>query len=200
MPAPETDGRPLISFDLDGVLVRPPGGRNLTMGRNLSPRPADAAALRHRGEAQPSRWDRLLMRTYYRARYAGRSPMAGAAALLEAAAQRHRLIALSGRSWRGRAQTERWLQKHGLRQRLRAVVLNDTRLPAAQFKLEAAQRLAVGRHVDDDAATAALLAQAGIPVDLIDWPCNRGLAFPAGVQRWADLAALAEALRAADEC
>ena len=51
------------------------------------------------------------------------------------------------------------------------------------------------RHVEDDPATAALLARAGLTVDLIDWPRSRSLTLPAGVTRRASLAALADALR-----
>ena len=187
--------RPLLSIDIDGVLARPPLGRVFNMRRDLDLEPAPVAGVQARGEAPPTLADRLLMATYYRVRYAGRGPMPGALEMVEAAGVGYRLVALSGRNWRGRAATEAWLRRYGLRAAFEAVRLNDTGLSSARFKRWAVERLGAVRHVDDDPATAALVARAGVPVDLVDWPGNRGLAYPPGVTRHAGLLALAEALR-----
>ena len=190
----EGEERPLLSFDLDGVLARPPFGRNLTINRDEQRRD-DPSQAREMPPPPVGWWDRLLMATYYRLRYAGRGPMPGARGAVEAAASHYRVIVLSGRSWRGRRRTEAWLDRWGILAHLEGVVLNHTGEPSARFKVGIARGLGVRRHVEDDAATAALLANAGVQVDLIDWPGNRELAFPPGVTRRADLAALAENLR-----
>ena len=64
-----------------------------------------------------------------------------------------------------------------------------------RFKEAVCAQLGIARHIEDDPATAALLARNGVAVDLVDWPRSRGLALPAGVTRRRDLAELAAALR-----
>lgn len=192
---PEGEERPLLSFDLDGVLARPPFGRNLTINRNVQRRCDPGQAREIPAPPTVGWWDRLLMATYYRLRYAGRGPMPGAREAVEAATARYRVIVLSGRSWRGRRRTEAWLDRWGILPHLEGVVLNHTGKPSVRFKLGIARQLGVRRHVEDDAATAALLARAGVQVDLIDWPGNRDLAFPPGVTRRVELGALTESLR-----
>ncbi len=187
--------RPLLSFDLDGVLAAPPLGRNLTMNRRLDMSPPE----REIAQRRLSAWDRVLMATYYRVRYSGRGPMPGALDAVATAAERHRVILISGRDRRGRLATEAWLDRHGFLSLFEDVLLNDSGLPPADFKYLTARRLGVRRHVEDDAGTAALLARAGIAVDLIDWPRNRGLTLPPGVTRRADLAALQQAIAAKAE-
>lgn len=188
------DARPLLSFDLDGVLARPLPGASLTMNRHVDLQPIVTTRVPRR-ERAPSLADRILANTYYRVRYAGRGVLPGALDALTAAAGSYRIIVLSGRSFRGRARTEAWLDRHGLLAPLDAVVLNDTGLASPHFKRLVAADMGIVRHVDDDAATAALLARTGLAVDLIDWPRNRGLSYPAGVTRRDGLADLARALR-----
>ena len=199
------DERPILSFDIDGVLARPPLNQDLTMNRDvrMAPAPEGAGptgAAELEGPGRPaSAWDRLLMESFYRVRYLRRGAMPGAAEVVRAAAASYRVIVLSARDWRGRESTLGWLRRHEVLPQLELVVLNDSarfgrRLSSARFKERACARLGVRRHVDDDAATAALLARSGVAVDLIDWPRSRGLAFPAGVRRWDDLAGLRAAL------
>lgn len=190
--APATALRPLMAFDLDGVLARPPFGRNLTIRRDLTLTPGSPADGPVPGPGRSlSLQDRLLRATYYRARYWNRPPMRHAHAALIAATRDHRVIILTARNWRGRAMTEAWLRRHRLAHLVDALYCNDTGLPSPQFKRLMVERLGVVRHVDDDAATAALIARGGVPVDLIDWPRNRDLSYPEGVSRHADLEALA---------
>ena len=189
--------RPLISFDLDGVLVRPPFGWNPAMRRYAQISP-DYVGTRTSAPHASTRWDRVLGATYYRARYARRRLMPGAREALEAAAGRYRVVVLSARSARGRAQTEAWLRRQGFLSYVEGVVLNDTRMLASHHKLGAVRRLGIVRHIDDDVTTAVLLARAGVAVDLVDWPRNRGLSMPPGVTRRADLHALCAALRSTD--
>ena len=193
---PPADPRPLLAFDFDGVLARPPLGLNLTIQRDLHERPPSPPG-RPSPAARPTLWDHFLIATYYRLRHRGRRPVPGAGAALRAARRQHRVVLLSGRSWRARPATEAWLRRHGLAPHLDAVILNDSGLPAAEFKRRAAAQHGLVRLVDDDARTAALLARDGLTVDLIDWPRNRGLDFPPGVTRWRDLPALTAALTAA---
>ena len=184
--------RPLLSFDLDGVLAAPPLGRNFTIQRRLD-LPPQAVAVGTTPDPDPrlSLRDRLLIQTYFRIRYQGRELMPGARVAVAAAATRYQVIVLTARNWRGRKATEAWLERYGILEHVEQVVLNNTALTSARFKERVAQQLGVARHVEDDAMTAALVAQAGIEVDLIDWSGNRGLAFPERVTRRMDLAELA---------
>lgn len=183
--------RPLLSFDLDGVLAAPPLGRNFTIQRRLDLHPqAVTAGTTSDPDPRLSLCDRLLIQTYFRIRYRGREPMSGARVTVAAAATRYRVIVLTARDWRGRKATEAWLGRHGILEHVEQVVLNNTALTSARFKERVAQQLGVARHVEDDAMTAALVAQAGIEVDLIDWPGNRGLVFSERVTRRTDLAEL----------
>ena len=185
----------MIAFDLDGVLARPPFGRNVTIKRDLALAPVapDRVDLfTARSGPRFSVVDRLLAATYYRARYVQRAVMPNAAQAIATAAEHYRVVVLTARNGRGRASTETWLARHGLLSSLDGVLMNSSGLPSAQFKRAALEQCGAVRHVDDDAATAALVARAGIAVDLIDWPRNRGLSYPDGVTRRADLRALIE--------
>lgn len=194
---PADDTRPLLSVDIDGVIARPLFGVSVLMNRRTSLAPHPAAV--PEGPPPPRVTDRLLQATYYRVRYTGRRPRSGGAEALAAAREAgYRLIALTGRDWRGRVVTERWLDRHGLLDYFDALHMNDSgrygsRLPSPRFKEAVCAGLGVVRHIEDDPATAALLARNGVSVDLIDWPRSRGLAFPDGVTRRDDLHALARA-------
>ena len=141
-------------------------------------------------------WDRLLGATYFALRYRGRSALPGAADLVRAAAVQHRVIVITARDWRGRAATLTWLSRNGLLDHLDDLICNDTGLSSPQFKRWAVAEHGVSRHVEDDPATAALVARLDVAVDLIDWPWNRGLDYPPAVTRHANLATLTADLRA----
>ena len=187
--------RRIISFDLDGVLASPPFGWNPTLDRNISlqpiSEPAPLSAARRRGPLDP-----ILTRTWYPLRYAGRAARPGALEAVRAAAERHDVIVLTGRSERGRHQTQAWLEANGFAPFVEELVMNDGSRPSARHKERQLAERDAALHADDDAATCALLARCGVPVALLDWPRNRGLDFPDGVRRYHDMTALAAELAA----
>ena len=109
------------------------------------------------------------------------------------------MIVLTGRSVRGRRQTQAWLEREGFASHLDRLIVNASTLNAVRHKEQSLAALDVALHIDDDAATAALLARRGIPVALLDWPRNRNLAFPAGVTRYTDMHELAAAIAAINQ-
>ena len=195
MTTPPIDSdRPVLSFDLDGVLARPPFGRNPTANRDTSLLPVPGVPPTRR-TPPGGVWDRLLGATYFRLRYRGRAAMPGAADLVRAAAVHHRVILLTGRNWRGRNATLAWLGRADLLDRVDEVICNDTGLSSPRFKAWAVVAHRVTRHVEDDPATAAIVARLDVAVDLIDWPWNRDLDYPPAVTRHANLTALAAQFR-----
>ena len=185
--------RRIISFDLDGVLAAPPFEWNPAIDRDTSLQPMSGHAAPAR---QPNPLDPILTRTWYALRYAGRAVRPGALDAVRAAARNHSVIVLTGRSERGRRQTQRWLDAHGFGEQIDALVMNDGARRSARHKEHELRSREVALHADDDAATAALLARCGIAVALLDWPHNRGLQFPSGVARYADMTQLAAAIAA----
>ncbi len=177
--------RALWSFDLDGVLAEPPFGWNPAINRDTSLKPQSASP--PLPIANSSLLDRALTRTWYRWRYLLRPPRSGAIDAVRAASMRGRVIVLTGRHERGRRRTESWLVAHGFSPMIDQLVMNASRLNSVRYK-EAFLRDARARlHIDDDAATVALLARNSIPTALLTWPRNRGLDYPASVARCADM-------------
>ena len=173
---------PALTLDLDGVIVRPPLGRNVAISRRLDLPPLPSP-IRHVDTATRWRHTYWLLRSGFEiARYSGRQPLPGVRDALAALAERRRLLVLSGRRWVVRPLVWRWLARNGLAEYVAEVHLNDAHLPSAQFKLYTAQRLGVAEHVDDDGATAYYLARHGLTVYLCDWPRNRSLPYPPGVR------------------
>ena len=175
----------LWSFDLDGVLAEPPFGWNPAINRNVSLEPAVESALRARGE--PTMVDRLLSETWYRARYLLRPPRPGAIEAARSAARRGSVIVLTGRHERGRRQTQAWLARHGFGDLIDDLIMNASPLKTARYKEAYLRRHHPTLHIDDDAATVALLARNGIRSALVEWPRNRNLSYPESVVRCADL-------------
>ena len=171
-------GLPVFTCDLDGVLCRPPLGLNLGIGRRREKHPPEETAppLEFRGV------NRLIWLTVEWLRYAGRRSMPDAREGLAAIARHRKVILVSGRKELARPWVERWLRRHGLRDYIAEVRLNNTRLSTARFKLLAARQVGAREHCDDDGPTAIYLAQNGIPrVYLRRWLMNRGLPYPPNV-------------------
>ena len=189
--------RRVISFDLDGVLAAPPFNWNPAINRDLTLTPIEQPA-----DAPPRVLrlaDRLLARTWYRLRYVARHARPGALDAVRAAARIHSVIVLTGRSVRGRPQTQAWLEREGFASHLDRLIVNASTLNSVRHKEQTLAAIDVALHIDDDAATAALLARRGIPVALLDWPRNRNLALPAGVTRYTDMHELAAAVAAMNQ-
>ncbi|MCS7296036.1 MAG: hypothetical protein RMK15_02020 [Chloroflexota bacterium] len=178
--------RPLVSFDLDGVLARPPFGIN--PGTNRGKR-RDA----------PGRWNPLW--PFERWRYAGRRPMPGAREALMAARSHGEVIVVSARGEAARSSTERWLRRHfGW---VPPIFLRPSwRERSAQFKVRVLSELRPCVHVEDDPHTAEWLAEILPHVVLVDWRRNRWLRRP-NIHRVASLTevpALLERLVSQDGC
>ena len=175
----------LWSFDLDGVLAAPPLGWNPAINRDVSLEPIDSELNLQQPGNRLVDW--LLEASWYRARYLLRPPREGAIDAVRAAAARGRVIVLTGRHERGRRQTEAWLDRHGFSPFIDALVMNGSSLKSARYKEANLRARGAALHVDDDAATAALLARNGVRVGLVSWPRNRDLEFPELVIRCEDL-------------
>ncbi len=186
-----SDQSPLWSFDLDGVLAEPPFGWNPAINRDVSLEPQPGPPLNVEVAAQRRPVDRALDWTWYRWRYILRPPRPGAIGAVRAAAARGRVIVLTGRHERGRRHTESWLERHGFSSMIDQLMMNATGLSSARYKEGVLQDAGGARlHIDDDAATVALLARNGIPTALLSWPRNRDLSYPPHVTRCADMDAV----------
>ena len=187
----------IVSFDLDGVLADPPFGWNPAINRDVSLQPSAVAGSLQGTESRD--WmGRILTLTWYRFRYVLRPPRSGALEAVRIAAQEHRVIVLTGRHEWGRGQTQGWLDQHGFGQFVDQLIMNGSDCSSARYKEAALRDQRVVVHADDDAATAALLARNGIRVALLDWPRNRGLEFPPGVNRHVDMHEFSDWIRGRD--
>ncbi|MGI8926494.1 MAG: hypothetical protein ACR2HN_07590 [Tepidiformaceae bacterium] len=151
--------RPLLTFDLDGVLCRPPLGINPARGRNTS---------------RTGQGSRNLLWLTERWRYRGRRPMAGAVEGFRRLAERYECHVLSARGERSRPLTEAWLARY-LGPAPPLHLRGDWRETPAQFKARMTEKLRPLAHFEDDPHTAAWLAETLPAVFLIDWRRNRWL-------------------------
>jgi FMN phosphatase YigB (HAD superfamily) len=186
---------PELTIDMDGVLCRPICWFNLVISRDVR-HPLD---LRERPLPRfgPNRatFHRRLMdsRVGHALRYEWRPPLRHVPEGLMALATVRRLILLSGRPETSRPATERWLERHHLRDYFSEVVLNDRGLPNASFKYVVTQERGAMEHVDDDGRVAYFLArEAKRTVFLISWAGNAGLPYPERVYRVRSLLDAAE--------
>lgn len=176
---------PLLTLDFDGVICRPPFGVNLGISREF----LDPAAPPTEARVYP-RWLNLPLDHL---RFDLRAPMPGVREAMEALRTVRRLVVVTGR----RSQPTAWLRWHRLDGLVERVIVNETALKSAHFKLEVLRTLGAAEHADDDPRTAQLLAQAtSRRVFLCDWPRNRDLDYDTGVERVRDLLDLARRLSA----
>lgn len=154
--------RPLLTFDLDGVICRPPFGINPGKGQNKS---REGAGTRN-ALWLTERW-----------RYAGRKPMPGAGDGLRLLSERFECQVVSARSTGASAYTASWFRNNiGLEIPLN--LRQDWREKPAQFKARRVAELRPLAHFEDDAHTAQWLAELVPAVFLVDWWRNRWLEGP----------------------
>jgi hypothetical protein len=151
--------RPLLTFDLDGVLCRPPLGIN--PGRNV-------------GKARKSEGAKGLLWRTERMRYTGRRPMAGAREGFALLSETYDCQVLSARGEHARELTEAWLKRWiGV---VPPVHLRPSwEESSAGFKVRKVQELGVFAHFEDDPHTAVWVAEHVKAVFLVDWWRNRWL-------------------------
>lgn len=154
--------RPIVTFDLDGVLCRPPFGVN--PGRNQQ-------------KARDGAGKRNLLWATERWRYAGRRPMPGAREGFRAVAGRFDCHVLSARAEVARGGIERWFSRYiGV---VPVMHLRQTwEEKPAQFKVRIVGELSPLAHFEDDPHTAEWVAELVPAVFLVDWRRNQWLSGP----------------------
>lgn len=151
--------RPLVTFDIDGVLCRSPFGIN----------PGGVSA----GATRPARFPRPTW-PFERWLYLRREPMPGAPEGFRAIAERFECAVVSARGESSRSLTENWLARtFGSSPLLR--LRPSWRERSSAFKARVIPPLKPLAHFEDDPNTALLLAERIPHVFLIDWPRNRGV-------------------------
>lgn len=170
--------RPVVTFDMDGVLCRPPFGIN--PGTGIGKR-RDAPGKKN-----------LLWRTET-VRYAFRKPMPGAREGFLAAMELADCKVLSARGEQARGLTERWYRKHfGVVPEIH--LRPSWRETSAQFKARKVRELGSVAHFEDDPHTAEWLSELLPRVFLLDWPRNTWLSRD-NITRTASVAEAVPALR-----
>ncbi len=154
--------RKLLTFDLDGVLCRPPFGINPGSGRGKS---RDTTGKRHL--------------TWYTepGRYLWRRPMPGAVAGFQRLSETHDCRVLSARAGHSLDHTKGWFRRYFDVEP--TIYLRPTwEETPARFKTRMVQELGAFAHFEDDPHTAQWVAELIPHVFLIDWRRNRWLEGP----------------------
>lgn len=149
----------LLTFDVDGVLCRPPFGIN--PGKGL-------------GKRRDATGKKSLLWMTERWRYRFRRPMPGAVEGLRTFMQQYECHVLSARGDIGRAQLEGWFVRY-FGQCPPLHLRPHWRETSAGFKARMAAELHPLAHFEDDPHTAGWLAELIPAVFLVDWPRNRWL-------------------------
>ncbi len=154
--------RPILTFDLDGVICRPPFGIN--PGRNQQ-------------KSRDGSGTRNVLWLTERWRYSGRKPMPGAREGFSALSREFDCHVLSARADVARGGVERWFERYiGI---VPPIHLRHTWAEKpAQFKARMAGELTPLAHFEDDPHTAEWVAEIVPAVFLVDWPRNDWLTGP----------------------
>lgn len=159
---PGVDDRPLLTFDMDGVLCRPPFGINPGTGR---------------GKRRDAPGKRGLLWATESWRYHLRRPMPGAVEGFVALQGRYRCVVVTARGSQAERLTRRWFERY-----FRFVPELHMRPSwsetSAQYKARKMRELTPLAHFEDDPFTAAWVAELVPAVFLVDWPRNASLSGP----------------------
>jgi hypothetical protein len=154
--------RPLLTFDMDGVLCRPPFGINPGKGR---------------GKNRNKKGSRGLLWATEGWRYAFRKPMPGAPSGFAELSEHFRCVVVTARSAKAEGLTRGWFERY-----LGAVPELHMRPSwtetSAQYKARKLTELKPVAHFEDDAFTADWAADIVERVFLVDWARNRWLERP----------------------
>lgn len=173
--------KPLLTFDMDGVLCRPPFGINPGKGR---------------GKDRNAEGKRGILWATERWRYLFRKPMPGAPGGFAELSETHRCVVVTARSRDAEALTRRWFERHfGLVPELH--MRPSWRETSAQYKARKLTELKPVAHFEDDAFTADWAADLVPHVFLVDWARNRWLERP-NIVRIARIAEAAKWLNTGD--
>ena len=178
-------GRPVLTFDLEGVICRPPFGINPGKGRH---------------KKRDGMGTKNLLWLTERWRYLGRNPMPGARIGLKVLSESFDCQVVSARSLDAAAYTEPWFRRNiGFEPPLN--LRSDWREKPAQFKVRRIVELGAVAHFEDDAHTARWLAELLPAVFLVDWWRNRWLEGPNiyRIQRIEDAIPVLEQLTGAEK-
>jgi hypothetical protein len=151
--------RPRLTFDLDGVLCRPPFGINPGTGK-------------HRRRDAPGKKGVLWMTEAWR--YHGRRPMPGAVEGFRTFAERYDCVVVTARGYPAEGLTRRWFERNfGFVPELH--MRPSWEETSAQFKARKMTELRPLAHFEDDPFTALWVAELVPQVFLVDWRRNRWL-------------------------
>jgi hypothetical protein len=152
--------RPLLTFDMDGVLCRPPFGFN--PGSNMA-------------KSREAQGKRGLLWATEGWRYHVRRPMPGAVEGFRQLAERYECAVVTARGLPAESLTRRWFERYfGVVPALHTRPHWDE--TSAQYKARKMQELQPIAHFEDDPFTASWVSELVPAVFLVDWPRNRALA------------------------
>ena len=174
---PSVDQRPLLTFDMDGVLCRPPFGIN--PGRGV-------------GKSRDAVGKRGVLWLTEGWRYHLRRPMRGAVEGFRMLAEQYRCAVVTARGGPAEQLTRAWFERYfGFVPELH--VRPNWQETSAQFKARKMRELRPDAHFEDDPFTAAWVSELVPQVFLVDWPRNSHLQ-AANVHRIRTLAEAAQFL------
>jgi len=177
--------RPTLTIDMDGVFCSPYFGWNA----GISSKFLDPDAPPKPASVSPP-WLRVPLDTL---RFNPRRPLPDARGALTRLREVRRLVVVTGR----RTYPRWWFRHHRLDRLFDHVLINETKLRSAHYKLDALDLLGAAEHIDDDPRTAQLLAQRSrAQIFLRTWPTNARVELDPRVQRVRDLHDLADRLGA----
>lgn len=150
----------MLTFDMDGVLCRPPFGINPGRGAGKS---RDAAGKR----------GVLWLTEGWR--YHFRHPMPGAVDGFKMLAEQHRCVVVTARGAPAARLTRAWFERHfGFVPELH--MRPGWQETSAQFKARKMRELRPAAHFEDDPFTALWVSELVPRVFLVDWPRNSHVA------------------------